>query len=74
MYIVNDNFGSYERCKGLDDCLWCCFSLLVGYVNVLLKVPNLDKFLHQVMHILALFNGVVVILIVGALFVPIPFN
>ena len=74
MYIVNDNFGSYERCKGLDDCLWCCFSLLVGYVNVLLKVPNLDKFLHQVMHILALFNGAVVILIVGALFVPIPFN
>ena len=71
MYIVNDNFGSFRRCRGLDDGFWCRLSLFPGCANILLKVFGLDKFLHQVMQTLALFNGVVVILMVGAPSVPI---
>ena len=69
VYIVNDSTGSYQGCRGLDDYLWCRLFLLVGCVNILLKVPDFDEFLHQVMQTLALFNGVVVIFIIGAPFV-----
>ena len=66
MYIVNDNFESYQRYRGLDNWFWWHFFFLTSYTNVLLKVPNLDKFLHQVMQTLALFSGVVMIFVAGA--------
>ena len=72
MHIINDNSRSCRRCRGLDDGFWCLLSLSVGYANVLLKVPNLDKFFHQVMQTLALFSGVVMILMVGAPSIPVP--
>ena len=43
-------------------------------MNVLLKVANLDEFLHQVMHTLVLFSGVLVILMVEALSIPVSFS
>ena len=72
MHIINDNSRSCRRCRGLDDGFWCLLSLSVGYANVLLKVPDLDKFLHQVMQTLTLFSGVVVILMVRAPSVLVP--
>ena len=74
MYIVNDSYGRCRRCKGLDGYLWCHLFLPAGCVNVLLKVANLDEFLHQVMHTLVLFSGVLVILMVEALSIPVSFS
>ena len=72
VYIINNISGSFRKCRGLDNCFWCCLSLPVGHAKVLLRVFNFDKFLHQVMQILALFGGVVMILMVGAPSVPVP--
>ena len=74
VYIINNISRSFRRCRGLDNCLWCCLSLLVGHAKVLLKVFNFDKFLYQVMQTLTLFGGVVVILMVGVPSVPVPSN
>ena len=71
VYIVNDSYETYQRCRGLDDCLWCRLALPVGCANILLKVLGLDEFFHQVMQTLALFSGVFMILMVGAPSVPI---
>ena len=70
MYIVNDSYGitgdtgAWMAASGL--------SLPTGCANLLLKVLSLDEFLHQVMQTLALFNGVVIILMVRPLSVSVP--
>ena len=64
VYTVNDNFRSCRRYRGWDDCLWCRIFLSIGCANISLKVSNLDEFFHQLMYTLALFSGVVVILMV----------
>lgn len=71
MDVLNDSFGSYQRCRGLDGCLLCHLSLPVGCVNILFKVSDLDKFLYQVIQTFALLSSVVVILMVGTPFVSI---
>ena len=38
MYVVNDSFRSYRRCKGLDDYPLHRLSLLAGCVNILLWI------------------------------------
>ena len=72
VYIVNDSYGitgdtgAWMAASGL--------SLPTGCANLLLKVLSLDEFLHQVMHTLVLFSGVLVILMVEALSIPVSFS
>ena len=52
--------------QGLERLLACC-------ADVLLKLFNPNKYLHQVMQTLALFSSVTMILTVRTPYVPIPF-
>ena len=72
MYTVNDSSRSCRRYRDWDDYLWCRIFLSIGCANVSLNVSNLDEFFYQLMYTLALFSGVVMILMVGAHSVPIP--
>ena len=60
---VTGDVGAWMAASGL--------SLPIGYANLLLKVLDFDEFLDQVMQTLALYSGVVIILMVRPPFVSI---